>query len=59
MVAWELLEIALRRSDERDGGVFEYESPANIVADVVFGAVGWGLGRLLQTARWSGRREHR
>ena len=43
VVGYEGLEALLRRIKLEDGGLFEYESWANIAADVVLGLLGFAL----------------
>lgn len=44
LVAFELLEMFMRNQPTADGGgLTEYESPANVVGDVLFGLLGFFL----------------
>lgn len=50
LVAYEAFEGVLRRIKLEEGGLFEYESWPNIVADVVAGMAGFAAARLLLAA---------
>jgi hypothetical protein len=43
LIVYEVFEAALRRIKLEEGGLFEYESWGNIVADVVVGVAGWAM----------------
>jgi hypothetical protein len=46
LVGFEVLEAGLRRIRRHGGGLFEYESWPNIIADVVVGVAGYAVARL-------------
>jgi hypothetical protein len=53
LVAFEVLEAGLRLVPTGDGPLFEYESFANIVADVFVGLIGYlGAEALLRRLSW-------
>ena len=45
LATYEILEAQLRKGVEGGGGVLEYESPANVAADLVAGMAGYYAGR--------------
>ncbi len=53
IVLYEVIEAFLRQSPTADGqGLTEYESAANIAADVEFGMLGFYLQRKRLLSRW-------
>ena len=51
LVGFDVLEAALRRVNLDGGGLFEYESPRNIVADVALGVVAFLIVRAVAPPR--------
>lgn len=52
LVAYEGLEAGLRRIKVEEGGLFEYESWPNIVADVAVGMLGFAVLRASWAWHW-------
>ena len=56
LVGFEVIEGGLRQIKTEEGGLFEYESWSNIIADIAVGLLGYGIFRAVRNRRRRRRR---